>query len=104
MNKALISGIAALLASSAGPAMAGDAAAGRAKAAICVACHGVDGVGLQPLYPNLAGQKEAYLIKQLQAFKNGQRKDPLMSPMAMPLSQADIENVSAYYSSLRPNK
>jgi len=91
----------ALLACSVGPAVAGDIAAGRARAAICAACHGMDGIGLKPIYPNLAGQKEAYLVKQLKAFKHGYRTDPAMSPMAMPLSDADIANVSAYYSSLK---
>ncbi len=101
MKKILLVGTAMLMAASAGLAVAGDIEAGRAKAAICAACHGPDGIGLQPIYPNLAGQKEAYIVKQLHAFKSGARKDPIMSPMAVPLSEADVENVSAYYSSLK---
>ena len=85
----------------ASPAFAGDAAAGKAKAATCAACHGAEGVSAVPMYPNLAGQKEAYLVKQLKDFKAGTRKDPVMSAMAMPLSDEDIANISAYYASLK---
>ncbi len=77
-----------------------DPEAGKAASATCTACHGANGVSNNPLWPNLAGQKDQYLIKQMKAFKSGERKDPLMSPMAAPLSDADIENLAAYYSSL----
>lgn len=80
---------------------AADIAAGKAKAATCAACHGANGISAIPMYPNLAGQKEAYMVKQLKAFKSGERKDPVMSAMAMPLSDADIANVSAYFASLK---
>jgi len=79
---------------------AGDVAAGKTKAAVCAGCHGPEGISAAPIYPNLKGQKEAYLIKQLKAFREGTRTDPMMSPMAKPLTDADIDNVSAYYSSL----
>jgi len=85
----------------ASPAFAGDAAAGKAKSAMCGACHGASGVSAVPMYPNLAGQKEAYLVKQLKDFKAGTRKDPVMSSMAAPLSDADIANLAAYFSSLK---
>jgi cytochrome c553 len=85
----------------AAPAFAGDAAAGKAKAAMCAACHGANGISIAPMYPNLAGQKEAYLVKQLKDFKAGTRKDPVMSGMAAPLSDADIENLAAYFASLK---
>ena len=85
----------------ASPAFAGDVAAGKAKAATCAACHGAEGVSAVPMYPNLAGQKEAYLAKQLKDFKSGARKDPVMSAMAMPLSDEDIANLSAYFASLK---
>jgi cytochrome c553 len=52
------------------------------------------------MWPNLAGQQAGYLAKQLQAFRNGSRTDPMMNPMAKPLSDADINNLAAYYSSL----
>jgi cytochrome c553 len=87
------------------PASAGDAAAGKAKAASCAACHGADGNGGgDPSWPKLAGQHENYLLAQLQAFKSGARKDPLMTPMAAPLSQKDMENLAAFYASqqIRP--
>lgn len=85
----------------AGPAMAGDAAAGKARAAMCAACHGAEGISAVPMYPNLAGQKEAYIVKQLKDFKSGARKDPVMAPMAMGLSDADMENLAAYFASLK---
>ncbi len=85
----------------ASPVFAGDAAAGKAKAGMCAACHGANGVSAVPMYPNLAGQKEAYLVKQLKAFKAGTRKDPVMGPMAAPLSDDDMANLAAYFSSLK---
>ncbi len=92
---------AALLAASFSPAVfAGDIAAGKAKAAVCAGCHGPNGVSANPMWPNLAGQKEAYLAKQIKAFRDGTRKDPTMSPMAAGLSDADAENLAAYFASL----
>jgi cytochrome c553 len=79
---------------------AGDAAAGKAKSANCAACHGAEGISANEIWPNLAGQKGAYLVKQLKAFKGGSRSDPMMSAMAAPLSDEDIDNLAAYYSSL----
>lgn len=79
-------------------ALAGDAAAGKTRAAVCASCHGPTGVSANPLWPNLAGQKEQYLAKQIKAFRDGDRKDPMMSPMAMGLSDDDIANLAAYYS------
>ena len=81
-------------------AVAGDAAAGKAKAATCAACHGMDGISKMPIYPNLKGQKEAYMVKQLKAFRDGTRKDPTMNAMAKPLSDADIDNLAAFYTGL----
>lgn len=85
----------------AAPALAADVAAGKAKAAMCSACHGAAGISAVPMYPNLAGQKEMYLAKQLKDFKSGARKDPVMAPMAMALSDADVANISAYFASLK---
>jgi cytochrome c553 len=84
----------------AGPAMAGDAAAGKAKIGTCTACHGQDGKGTTPDYPNLAGQSEKYLVTAIKAYKDGGRNNPIMKPMVMTLSDADVENVAAYYASL----
>jgi cytochrome c553 len=82
------------------PAFAeGSAEAGQAKSATCVACHGVDGNSVNPEWPTLAGQHPQYFVKQLKAFKSGARQNPLMSPMAAPLSDADIEDLAAYFSS-----
>lgn len=81
---------------------AGDIKAGKKKSVMCAACHGPLGVSANPLWPNLAGQEEGYLIKQLKAFKSGDRNDPVMSAMASPLTEKDIKNLSAYFSSLAP--
>lgn len=103
INRAII---ATTLAAStlAAPAIAGDIAAGKAKAAVCAACHGADGKAVIPTYPNLAGQNEGYLKLAIKAYKNGDRKAgqaAIMAGMAMPLSDADIDNLAAYYSSLK---
>ncbi|WP_421241391.1 c-type cytochrome [Aeromonas enteropelogenes] len=82
-------------------ARAADIEAGKAKAAVCASCHGVAGKASVPVYPHLAGQQEAYLLKQLKAFKDGSRKEPLMVPFMAPLSEADMENLAAYYASLK---
>ena len=65
-----------------------------------IACHGKEGISIAPEYPNLACQKEQYLVKSLRAYKGGDRNDPVMKPMAMSLADADIENVAAYYAQL----
>jgi len=83
------------------PAAAGDAAAGASKAASCAACHGQKGISGNPEWPNLAGQQEKYLISQLKGFRDGGRNNALMSPMAKPLSDDDIADISAYYASLK---
>ncbi len=83
-------------------AVAGDADAGKAKSAVCASCHGPSGVSMIPNYPNLAGQKEMYLAEQLKAFRDGTRKNMIMAPMAAGLSDDDIANLAAYYSSLDP--
>jgi len=80
-------------------AFAGDVEAGKIKSAMCASCHGVNGISMSPLWPNLAGQKEQYLIKQIKAFRDGTRQDPMMAPMVAALSDADIENLAAYYAS-----
>ena len=84
---------------------AGDAAAGKGKSVTCSACHGANGVATIPNYPNLAGQKEAYIVAQLQAFKSGERKgaqSAIMAPMAAGLSEQDMMDLAAYFSSLPP--
>ena len=85
----------------ASPVFAGDVAAGKGKSVMCGACHGAAGVSPIPTYPNLAGQKEAYLAKQLKDFKSGKRNDPTMKGMVAALSDADMDNLAAYYASLK---
>jgi cytochrome c553 len=102
MKRQILTVLAAIaLASAANIASAADAAAGKAKAATCAGCHGANGVSAVPLYPNLAGQKEAYMVKQIKAFRDGTRTDPTMNAMAKPLTDADAENLAAYFSSLK---
>jgi len=79
---------------------AGNAAAGQAKASNCAGCHGADGKGQAP-NPALAGLKADYFVAQLKAFKSGKRKNALMKMMAGNLSDEDMENLAAYYASLR---
>ena len=81
--------------------IAGDVAAGKARAMSCAGCHGAAGISAVPIYPNLAGQKAAYTKKQLKAFKDGSRKDPTMNAMSKPLSDADMDNIAAFYESLK---
>jgi cytochrome c553 len=83
-------------------AIAQDAAAGKEKAAVCGACHGVDGNSTIPQYPMLAGQTSRYIYLQLKDFKESRRKDPLMSPMAANLSKKDMFDLAAYYAAQKP--
>lgn len=69
-------------------------------ASTCIGCHGANGISPNPLWPNLAGQKKEYLIKQLRAFKSNERKDPLMNPLAASLKEADMSQIAEYFSSL----
>jgi cytochrome c553 len=91
---------AVLLAAASAPSTAGDIKAGRGKAQLCQACHGVDGLSKVPDAPNIAGQVESYLVTQLRAFKSGTRKNEAMTVVASTLSEQDIENVAAYFASI----
>ena len=82
-------------------AQAGDAKAGEAKSANCTGCHGRSGKSTNPNNPNLAGQKEAYLVKATKAYRDGVRKDPMMSSMVSGLSDADIADLAAFYSKVK---
>ena len=77
----------------------GDATAGQAKAAVCGACHGMDGNSADAQYPKLAGQSEQYIVRQLTDFKSGNRQNPIMMGMAAPLSTQDMHDVGAYFAS-----
>jgi cytochrome c553 len=80
----------------------GNPAAGKEKAAVCAACHGPDGNATLPQNPILAGQTPRYLYLQLKDFKEGRRKDPLMSPMAANLSKEDMYDLAAYFAQQKP--
>lgn len=92
---ALLLTVATVQAETAAPII-GDAAAGATKAAVCGACHGMDGNALDPMYPKLAGQNEAYTVRQLQLFKSGKRVNPIMMPFAAQLSVQDMHDIGAY--------
>src|SRR6202171_1963006 len=91
---------ACLLIASGSVCSAGDLNAGRAKALMCQACHGLDGLSKAPDAPNIAGQTEPYIVAQLQAFKSGAGKNEAMSVVAQPLSDQDIEALAAYFSAI----
>jgi cytochrome c553 len=83
-------------------ALAGDAAAAKAKAqTLCENCHGKDGVAVLPGAANLSGQQKEYLVQQLRAYRSGSRQNPQMSIIAKTLTDADIENLADWYSSIR---
>jgi cytochrome c553 len=80
----------------------GSVEAGRAKSATCAACHGVDGNSVTPDWPMLAGQHANYIVKQLRAFKEGERTDVTMKPFADMLSEQDMLDVAAYFEAQKP--
>lgn len=80
-----------------GVAFAGDAAKGKAKAAVCSACHGATGISSNPLWPNLAGQKEQYLAVAIKAYRDGKREDANMAPMVSTLTDEEIADLAAYF-------
>jgi len=81
--------------------VAGDAAAGAKKhLASCASCHGAQGISPNDTWPNLAGQNAAYLVGILAAYKSGAQSDVMMTPVAQALSDAEIQNLAAYYASL----
>jgi cytochrome c553 len=94
-----------VLASAPALAAQGDIEAGKAKSVACQACHGPDGnAGIDPQYPRLAGQYHDYLARALHEYKSGERKNPIMAGFASTLSDADIQNLAYYYSSLPGGK
>jgi cytochrome c553 len=90
-----------LLALSLTPAQAQDAKIGRQKAQACMVCHGQNGLSTQPDAPNLAGQPALYISTQLKAYRSGDRRHETMAMMAQTLSDDDIQNVAAWFSSIR---
>ena len=85
-----------------GPASAADAVAGKKKAAAtCAACHGIDGIAKLPEAPHLAAEQATYIIKQLKAFKSGERKHEQMSIIAGSLSDEDMADIAAWYAKIK---
>ena len=95
----LVSGIAVNTVSFA----AGNAEAGKAKSAVCAACHGAEGISALSMNPNLAGQVPGYIAAQLKVFKSGERANAIMKGQAAGLSEEDMDDLDAYYSSMTPN-
>jgi cytochrome c553 len=89
------------VAASAG-AQDGSVEAGRTKSATCAACHGVDGNSVTPDWPMLAGQHASYIVRQLRAFKEGERTNVTMKPFADMLSEQDMLDVAAYFAAQTP--
>lgn len=81
--------------------LAGDIKAGKASAGLCFGCHGSNGISMAPNYPNLAGQKEQYLVTAINSYRTGGRNDPTMKAMVASLKDDDVENIAAFFSSLK---
>ena len=104
MNKLIVSllltvGISGIAHAAGEPVKLGDATAGQAKAAVCGACHGPDGTSMAPNFPKLAGQGERYLTKQLHDIKSGKRTVLEMTGLLTNLSDQDLADIAAYFSS-----
>lgn len=84
-----------------GNALAADPAAGKEKSKTCAACHGPDGNSPSAEFPRLAGQHYDYLLKAMNDYKSGARKNAIMAPMAAPLSKRDMADLAAFYSRQR---
>ena len=94
----LRAGCAAIAIALSAPAMSADSIAPAAKAEVCVACHGPGGNSVIPGNPSLAGQPKQFITTQLVMFREGNRKDPQMSPFALKLTNADINDLGTYFS------
>ena len=99
MNKLALIFTVVLISVSTHTLAAGDTALGQEKSATCIGCHGVNGNSMVPIFPKLAGQSEAYLLKQLREFKTHDRADATMAGMVAPLTDVDMQNIAAYYAS-----
>ena len=99
MKRIVVAALACTLMGSWGVALAGDAAAGKAKSAACAGCHGPDGNSPSPLNPNVAGQKEQYLITTMMDYKNGKRQHAVMQAFLASYSEQDIQDMAAFYAS-----
>ncbi len=94
--------LAGFSAGSAAAELKGDAAAGSGKAAVCTACHGLNGNSSNPEWPVIAGQNAVYVSDQVARIKTGKRSAPLMLPMVQNLSDQDIADLAAFFSTQTP--
>ena len=105
MNRCSLTSVVALLpivlALLAGAAQARDPVAGKAKAGMCATCHGPLGISQLPNAPHLAGQPAIYTAEQLKNYRSGKRANEVMAVMAKPLSDADIDDLAAWYASIQ---
>ncbi len=99
LSAPMLAGLLLLACNSGFAESAGDAEQGKAKSAQCVACHGADGNSINPQWPKIAGQSAEYIYKQLQMFKQKQRINPLMNSQVANLSEQDMHDLAAYYTS-----
>ena len=100
--RGLILGLAALVVTSPFAQAGGDITAGRTVVWLkCQSCHGKDGLAIEPWSPNIAGQKQDYLVRSLMAYKAGDRKSQMMSGVVKSLSDEDMANVAAYYAAIK---
>ena len=83
--------------------IAADSEAGKAKSVLCAGCHGIDGNSPNGTWPILAGQHASYLVKQMKDFKSAERTDPIMQSMVAALSEADMQDIAAYFASQKAN-
>ena len=105
MTRSWMASILVLTAVSGAEAQDDAVTVGKALSAPCATCHGSDGMAIMPIYPNLAGQNETYLVNALKSYRGDLRQGPtagLMTPMAKTLSDEDIAALAAYYASLAP--
>lgn len=102
MRNTLVITLGAILVAAAPGLQAADAAAGKTKAAGCAGCHGLNGMSNNPMYPNLAGQKEIYLVKAMKDYRDDHRKDPMMGSMVKGMSDGDFADLAAFYASQKP--
>ena len=103
--KSITCALFSLLLITSAPVLAFDKEAGKKKAEqVCASCHGLDGVGIIPTYPNLAGQYVDYLVKSLKDYRSGKRNNAVMAGFAATLTDEDIQNLAYYYATLKDNR
>jgi cytochrome c553 len=101
MNARLLLAVLLVAASGSALAASGDATVGKKKSTPCAVCHGVEGVSVSPEFPNIAGQHPDYIESAIRHYKNGKRKNPIMQLQVKDLSQKDVLDLAAYFSSLK---